>query len=83
MILITKDARCNFIKDFFLFEDIIVKMNFTKISRTNTRANFEFYHSKTKELHARGSQTIVFADHTHKVIKIPDVWKEAIEKYFI
>ncbi|HFD32237.1 MAG TPA: acyl-CoA thioesterase [Gammaproteobacteria bacterium] len=83
MVLITKDARCNFIKDFFLFDEMIVKLNFTKIGKTNTRLNFEFFHAKTKELHARGSQTIVFADHQHKVIKIPDNWELAIKQYFI
>ena len=81
MVLITKDSRCNFIKDFFLFEDIVVKMNFTKIGKTYVRANFEYYHSKTKELHARGSQTIVTADHQHKAIKLPDNWKAAVEQY--
>jgi len=83
MILITKDARCNFLQDFYLYDETVVKLNFTKISKTNTRLNFEYYHSKTNELHARGSQTIVFADHQHKVIKIPDAWREAIELYFI
>lgn len=81
--LITKDARCNFNKDFYLYDDITVKLNFTKIGKTNTRLNFQFYNTKTKELHAAGSQTIVFADVQHKVIKIPDNWKAAINNYFI
>ncbi len=83
MMLITKDARCNFMKDFYLFDDIIVKLNFTKIVKTNTRLNFEYFNAKTKELHARGSQTIVFADHQHNVIKIPDNWEQAIKQYFV
>ncbi|MDH5368900.1 MAG: acyl-CoA thioesterase [Gammaproteobacteria bacterium] len=83
MIIITKDARCNFIKDFYLYDDIIVKLNFTKIRKTSVRANFEFVHSKTKELHAKGSQTIVFADSQHKIIKIPDNWAFAAQQFFV
>jgi acyl-CoA thioesterase FadM len=83
MVLITKDARCNYYKDFFLFDDITVKLNFTKIGKTNTRLNFQYFNSKTKELHANGSQTIVFADHQHKVMKIPDHWRDAINLHFI
>lgn len=83
LVLITKDARCNFHKDFYLYDDITVTLNFTKIGRTNTRLSFEYYNSKTKELHANGSQTIVFANSQHKLTKIPDHWENAIELYFI
>jgi acyl-CoA thioesterase FadM len=83
LILITKDARCNFHKDFYLFDDITVKLNYSKVGKTNTRLNFEYYNTKTKELHANGSQTIVFANHQHKVVKIPDNWREAIDLFFI
>jgi len=83
LLLITKDARCNFKKDFFLYDEISVKFYFTKISKTNTRLNTDFYHARTKELHANGSQTIVFADNQHKVIKIPDNWKEVIDQYLL
>jgi len=83
MLLITKDARCNFKKDFFLYDDITVKLNFTKIRKTSIRANFDFVHSKTKELHATGSQTIVFADNQHNVIKIPDNWADAAKQFFV
>lgn len=83
MILITKDARCNFKKDLFLYDDVTVKFYFTKIKKTNMRLNFQFFNSKTDELHAEGNQTVVFADNQHKVIMIPDNWKDAINTYYV
>lgn len=83
MLLITKDARCNFKKDLFLYDEVTVKFYFTKINKTNTRLNFEFFNSRTNELHAEGNQTIVFANNQHKVIVIPDNWKDAIKRYFV
>jgi acyl-CoA thioesterase FadM len=82
MLLITKDAQCDFIKDFFLYDEIKVVCYFSQINRTNVGLVFEYY-SNTGELHAKGSQTIVFADHTHKIIKIPDNWRSATETYLI
>jgi len=81
LLLITKDAKCDFIKDFFLYDEITVKYYFSKIGRTNASLVFEYYNTRNKELHAQGNQTIVFADHTHKVIKMPENWREAVEKY--
>jgi len=82
LVLITKDARCNFYKDFYLYDDITVQLTFTKKSKTNTRLTFQFINRKTKEVHAMGAQIIVFADHNHKVIKIPEHWEEAIDLFF-
>lgn len=83
MLLITRDARCNFKKDLFLYDEVTVKFYFTEINKTNTRLNFEFINSRTDELHAEGNQTIVFANNQHKVIMIPDNWREAIKRYFV
>lgn len=83
MILITKDARCNFKKDLFLYDDVTVKFYFTKIKKTNMRLNFQFFNSQTDELHAEGNQTVVFADKQHKIITIPDNWKDAINQYYV
>ena len=83
MILITKDARCNFKKNLFLYDDITVRLYISHIGRTNMRLNFQFYNSATNELHAEGNQTIVFADKTHRIIPIPDNWKEAISRFSV
>ena len=46
MQLITKDANCSFIKDFFLYDEITVKLNFSKIEKTHTHLNFDFFNSE-------------------------------------
>lgn len=83
MLLITKDAHCDFIKDFYLYDDIIVKLTFSRKANTNATICFSFYHADTNELHAKGYQTIVFADHEHKIIKMPPNWKAAIESFLV
>lgn len=81
LLLITKDAQCDFKKDFFLYDEIIVRYYFSKIGRTFAELNFEYFNGKNNELHAKGKQTIVFADQDHKVSKIPENWRGAITKY--
>ena len=83
MLLITKDAHCDFIKDFYLYDEIIVKFSFSRKANTNATICFDFYHGVTHELHAKGYQTIVFADHEHKIIKMPLNWKAAIECFLV
>ena len=83
MILITKDANCEFKKDLYLYDEITVKFYITQIKRTNFRIKFEFYNSNSGELHAEGNQTIVFANSQHKIIAIPDNWKDAISQYYM
>ncbi|MDH5445168.1 MAG: thioesterase family protein [Gammaproteobacteria bacterium] len=81
MILITKDARCNFKKNFFLYDEVVVKLYISNVGRTNMRLNFMFYNMNTGELHAEGNQTIVFANSTHRIIAIPDNWKRTIQQF--
>ncbi len=81
LLLITRDANCKFIKDFYLYNNIIVRLQMTKIENTNTELRFRFYNADTSDLHSEGYQTIVFADSTHKLIRIPENWKAAINTY--
>lgn len=75
--LITKSAHCDFIKDFYLFDEILVRMQVKNIKHVSTEIVFLYLHSQTMELHAKGYQRIVFADKNHKICRIPENFKKA------
>lgn len=81
LVLITRDASCSFRKDYLLWDPIVVELQFVELKQTNVRARFRFRHGATDELHAEGFNTIVFADAQHRVIRIPDNWRRAIERF--
>ncbi|MBI5590482.1 MAG: acyl-CoA thioesterase [Deltaproteobacteria bacterium] len=75
--LITKSAHCDFIKDFYLFDEILVRMQIKNIKHVSTEIVFHYFHNQTMELHAKGYQKIVFADRNHKICRIPENFKKA------
>lgn len=81
LMLITKNAECEFKKDFFLYDEILVKFSISKIEKTNCQIRFQFINYKNNDIHAEGTQRIVFADSAHKIVPIPDNWKAAISQY--
>ena len=83
LILITKSAYCDYKKDFYLYDDIICRMNFDKIKKASFDLIFTFTNAKTGEIHANGRQQIVFADSTHKICKMPVDFHVAAKEYKI
>ena len=79
--LITKSAHCDFIKDFYLFDEILVRMQVKNIKHVSTEIVFHYLHNQTMELHAKGYQKIVFADRSHKICRIPENFKKAGEEF--
>jgi acyl-CoA thioesterase FadM len=82
-ILITKEASNNYRKDFYLYDNIVVKFQFTELHNTYAVLNFKFYEEHTMELRAEGFQKVVFANNNHKLAKILPNWRKAIEEYLI
>jgi len=76
-ILITKSAQCDFIKDFYLYDKILIKMQVRNIRQASAELVFKFYNEATMELHAQGTNHIVFADQNHKISRIPENFKQA------
>lgn len=81
LVLITRDAGCSFRRDFMLWDPIVVELQFVELRQTNVRPRFRFRHGDTGKLHAEGFNTIVFADARHRVTRIPDNWRCAIERF--
>jgi enediyne biosynthesis thioesterase len=81
--LITKTAHCDFMKDFYIFDEIVIRMQVKNIKHVSTEIVFHYHHGKTMELHAKGYQKIVFADRNHKICRIPDNFKKAGAEYLM
>ena len=83
LILGTRRTSCEYFHDFFLFDKMIIKMQFTWIKNVSTEIIFKFYRNQSKEVHAEVYQTIVFLNRCHRLVRIPNNFKEAILEYII
>ena len=81
LLLITKSAHCDYIKDFYLDDTVACQMTVGKIRKASFMLEFEFLNAKTLELHAKGYQEIVFADANHTICKMPNEFRLAASKY--
>lgn len=81
LILITKNANMEYVKDFYLYDTIRVELTIPQIGSASCELNFSFYNDETNEVHAKGNQTIVFADKNHKITRIPPTFKNTLHNY--
>jgi len=82
LVLITRNACCDYIKPFHLFDIIDIQLYFTSVRKASVDLMFHFYKQDTQEIHAKSTQTIVFAD-GNGLTRIPENFRTAIEKYLI
>jgi acyl-CoA thioesterase FadM len=75
--LITRSAHCDFIKDFYLFDEILIRMQMRNIKHVSAEIVFFYHNNNTMELHAKGYQKIVFTDKNRKICKIPENFKKS------
>jgi len=83
LILITKNVHCEYKKEYFLYDDIIITMQMTDVHECHMKLIFKYFNEDRGALHADGYQTIYFADKNHKKTPIPENWMKAIEKYHL
>ena len=81
LLLITKSAHCDYIKDYYLNDEVVCQMSVGRIRRTCFELYFNFLHGETADIHARGRQEIVFSDSNHNICKIPDNFLLAAKSY--
>ncbi len=79
--LITKNAQCEYKKDFYLYDKVLVRMQIRNIRGASVELVFRFYHEETMELHAEGTNEIVFANSSHRVCRIPENFRNAGKEY--
>ena len=75
--VITANASCQFVKDFYAFDPIRVDMVVRHLGRASMEPVFRFYHDATNKLHAEARHKLVFADKNHTICRIPDDFRNA------
>jgi acyl-CoA thioesterase FadM len=78
--LITKKAWVDYIKQIFVFDIILVKVQNANIKRCSFDMIFTFINKRTKEIVAKGGQTLTFAVNK-KIVRIPDGIVNVIKKH--
>jgi acyl-CoA thioesterase FadM len=72
---------CEYKKDFFLYDRVLVQMQIRNLRGASTEIVFRFYNEATMELHAEGTNEIVFANSSHRVCRIPPNFRNAGIEY--
>ena len=80
LLLITKHAQCEYMKDFLLFDRVLVRMQIRNLRGASVELVFKFYNEATMELHAEGTNEIVFA-RNNRVCRIPENFRRAGLEY--
>ena len=83
LVLGTRRATCEYYHDFFLYDEIIVKMQFAWIKNVSTEIIFKFYSGRFKDPCAVAYQTIVFLNRSHELIPIPENFRQAIQGHLV
>lgn len=81
LVLITKNAQCEYKKDFHLYDKVLVRMQIRNLRGASTELVFKFYNEATMELHAEGTNEIVFANSRHRICRIPENFRNAGMEY--
>lgn len=81
LVLITKNAMCEYKKDFYLYDRVLVQMQIQNLRGASTELVFRFYNEATMELHAEGTNEIVFANSSHRICRIPPNFRNAGIEY--
>ncbi len=77
--LITKNASIEYLKPVFPFEKLIGTLTTSNIKNSSFMIHISFF--KSSEIMATGAQTIVFADKSGKISKLPGNIKQKIKLY--
>lgn len=83
LIVVTSSADCDYFKDFYLTNRILIQLQVESIGKASVELLFSFFSEDTLELHAVGRQKLVFADQSHRICRIPAPFKAEAEKYLV
>lgn len=81
LMLITRHASCDYHVHFRLFDPVVCRMQIANLRRASSDLVFRFHHGVTGALHAEGRQTVVFADKTGRLSRMPPEFRNAALRY--
>lgn len=80
LVLITRSAHCEYKRDFYLYDKVLVRMQIRSLRNASGVLVFKFYNEATMELHAEGTHEIVTAKN-HGICRIPENFRNAAMEY--
>ncbi|MBN1662416.1 MAG: thioesterase family protein [Deltaproteobacteria bacterium] len=78
-LLKTRNAAYEYIKDFFFGDVMKIQLYVSELTGASFTLAADYIHAHTGEIHARGSQQIVYTDMTGRPRRIPDDLKTLIK----
>jgi len=81
--IVTVDAYCKYNAPLFLYDNIVVNLQVTKLKRTKFQIQFETVRHSDKLVAATGKQWIGFTTAEGKPIAIPDIVRKNLEPYVL
>ena len=80
--MITEFAHQDFSHEAVLFDEILVRMTVTALSRTRIEFDFEFLRGKDSKLLSTGKQAVIWTNQQHRSSIMPDKLYHATADYF-
>lgn len=81
--MITKNSSCNFVREAFAFDRILIEMYLKELTRIGATMCFDYYRREPegKVLLAQGSQAVMWVNQEHRISVMPDYLYNAIREF--
>lgn len=79
--IVTVDAYCKYFAPLYLYDNIVVKIQVTKLKRTKFQVQFETVRHDNNQVAATGKQWIGFTTAAGKPIAIPEIVVKNLKPY--
>ena len=81
--MITQDSACQFMREAFAFDPILVRMHLKKLTRTGITMHFDYFRDDGDEptLLAQGVQSVLWVNPQHRISMLPAYLYEAVQSY--
>ena len=81
--IVTVEAHCKYHAALFLYDDIVVKLQVTKLKRSKFQISFYTERVSDKQCAAKGTQWIGFTTAEGKPIAIPDIVSKNLKQFVV
>ncbi len=78
----TEFAHQDFISEATLFDQVLIRLSVTGLTRSRIEFDFQFVREQDNRLLARGSQAVIWTNPQHRPSLMPDKLYEATKTYF-
>ncbi len=79
--LITVEACIKYCKEIFVYDEIIIAVQLSKLKKMKAELTFTFFMKKDNSLIAKGHQQIAFSSPEGKAVPVPEIVRKNVERY--